>query len=296
MHRGHPERPARRAYPEHRARQARAAHPGRQAAAARPAPSGRGRRASSRRGERHREAYPRAGSARRARSAHRAHREAVAHPPHPDPRPDHPGHPDPRTRPGRGTTRAGWAHSRPPGYRAHPGRKAAAEACSPVARPAFPAHPAEAAAAPLHHADDAEAAPPCWSRRPRCHRRSARAVARACPDRPEAAYRDRPPKTRTGKHPRKNPGTRTEPRDHPARPRPAPAGSRTTNLPHRPDRTAESAEPERSAGSGKSEEPGKSRSPVCSRPHPRHPAPCHPPPERRARGRPPSAEAGCRPR
>ncbi len=298
MHRGHPARPARQAYREHpehqahQAHQAHAEHQGHQAAAVRPVPSARGRQASSRRGERHREAYPRADSARRARSAHQApqgrqgRQEAGACPPPPDPYPDHPDHPGPQIRPGPGRTRAGWAHSRPPGYRAHPGRKAEAEACSRVARPAFPEHSAEAAAAPLHHADDAEAAPPCWSRRPRCHRRSERAAARASPDRPEAAYQDRRPKTKTGTSPAKNPRTRTEPRGHPVRPRPAPAGSRTTN---RPDRTAE---PEQSAGS---EESGRSERPVCSRPYPRHPAPCHPPRERRARGRPPSAEAGCRP-
>ncbi|MDQ0581513.1 hypothetical protein QF030_003691 [Streptomyces rishiriensis] len=195
-HRGHPERPARRAHQEHpepQARPAPAARRGHRAAAARPVPSGPGRPASSRHGEHRREACPRAGWARRARSAHQEHqehREAAALPL------DQPGQPDPGTPPGPGPTRAAWAHSHPPGFRAHPGRRAEAEACSPVAHPAFPARSAEAAAAPLPHGYGAAAAPPCWSRRPRCHRRSARGTARAYPDRPEAAERPHPADTR----------------------------------------------------------------------------------------------------
>ncbi len=160
---------------------------------AHPAPSGQGRKAPWRHGERRPEEY------------HRKHPASA-------------GRPVPRNRRGRVPTQAGSAHSRPPAYPAYRARtagEAEEAAVHPPAHPASPAHPAEEAAAlprPARHA----AAQPCSSPRRRCPRRSARA---AVPAPPETAYRHQhhpaPGDTRTTAH-----------QAHPAHP--IPADSRTT--------------------------------------------------------------------
>ncbi|SHI20090.1 hypothetical protein SAMN05444521_5278 [Streptomyces sp. 3214.6] len=222
-HRGCPERPAHPAYPGHQE------HPEGQAAGAaearpapRAAPSDRGRRASSRRGGRHRGAYRQADSARRP--ARSAHREAAARCPRPLLHPLHqvppvlPVLPVPPVRRGPGPTPAAWARTRPPGCRARPARTGEPQACCPAAHPAFPAHPEEAAAPLLSHGYDAEAAPPCWSRRRRCHRRSARAAAQAQPDRPEPTEHRRAADSRTTAHAATHPVTEAVTAAHPAHP------------------------------------------------------------------------------
>ncbi len=192
-------------------------------------------------------------------------------------------HQELRARSGRAARRAASVRTRPPGCPEHRARTTAAgaeaEGRSPASHPVRPGRSAEAARSRHHLARPSAAPAPCWSRRRRCHRRSAATAAAARREPAPAGTRTRA--HRAGACPadrREAEGEEEASREHHR----APAGSRTRPAVQKEACPAEHQEPEHpepahpeAACPAHPGLPVGSRTPAgpCGR-RPRAPAPC----------------------